>query len=190
MLALDAGKNVLCEKVLTVNAKQTSKLIDLARSKNLFLIEAVWTRYFPILVYVRDIITSGRIGTVQRLFADNSMATKPDELDTGRNRMVAANLAGGALLDAGIYSLTRVFQNLWLIQPESKRQKPEVKALVTKFPSTGVDKMCTIVLNFPQRQEDGGDIHAIATKIIRITNNPLESSSDPHSESVPLNIRI
>lgn len=66
MLALDAGKNVLCEKSLTVTAAQTRKLIETARSKNLFFMEAVWTRYFPLSIKVRELITSGAIGNVYR----------------------------------------------------------------------------------------------------------------------------
>lgn len=66
MLALNAGKNVLCEKALTVTASQTKKLIDTAREKNLFFMEAVWTRFFPLSIKVRELIQSGAIGQVYR----------------------------------------------------------------------------------------------------------------------------
>ena len=66
MLALQAGKNVLCEKALTVTASQARKLVETARAKNLFFMEAVWTRYFPLSIQVRDLISSGAIGTVYR----------------------------------------------------------------------------------------------------------------------------
>ena len=66
MLALEAGKNVLCEKALTVNAAQARKLFDTAKAKNVFFMEAVWTRYFPISIKVRELIKSGVIGTVYR----------------------------------------------------------------------------------------------------------------------------
>lgn len=61
MLCLEAGKNVLCEKAFTVNAAQAKKLAEKAKEKNLFLMEAVWTRYFPLSIYVRDVITSGKV---------------------------------------------------------------------------------------------------------------------------------
>jgi dihydrodiol dehydrogenase / D-xylose 1-dehydrogenase (NADP) len=61
MLCLEAGKNVLCEKAFTVNAAQAKKLAEKAKEKNLFLMEAVWTRYFPLSIYVREIITSGKV---------------------------------------------------------------------------------------------------------------------------------
>lgn len=107
MLCLEAGKNVLCEKAFTVNAEQAKKLAEKAREKDLFLMEAVWTRYFPLSIYVRDLITSGKLGNVTRAFADNSMNLNPEEsFADDKHRMVNMDLAGGALLDLGIYSLT------------------------------------------------------------------------------------
>jgi predicted dehydrogenase len=66
MLALEAGKNVLCEKALTVTVAQTKKIYETARAKKLFFMEAVWTRYFPLSVKIRELITSGAIGNVYR----------------------------------------------------------------------------------------------------------------------------
>lgn len=57
---------MLCEKAFTVNASQAKKLVEKAKAKNLFLMEAVWTRYFPLSIKVRELITSGAIGTVYR----------------------------------------------------------------------------------------------------------------------------
>lgn len=68
MLALEAGKHVLCEKALTVTASQTKKLVETARAKNLFFMEAVWTRYFPLSIKVRELISGGTIGTVFRTY--------------------------------------------------------------------------------------------------------------------------
>lgn len=70
MLALEAGKNVLCEKSLTVTAAQTRKLVETARAKKLFFMEAVWTRYFPLSIKVRELITSGAIGNVYRTIGE------------------------------------------------------------------------------------------------------------------------
>lgn len=70
MLALEAGKNVLCEKALTVNAAQARKLVAKAREKGLFLMEAVWTRYFPLSIKIREMISSGEIGTVYRVMGE------------------------------------------------------------------------------------------------------------------------
>ena len=67
MLALEAGKPVLCEKAFTVNAAQARKLVETARAKKLFLMEAVWTRYFPLSIKIRELVQSGAIGTVYRV---------------------------------------------------------------------------------------------------------------------------
>lgn len=99
MLALEAGKHVLCEKAFTVNAAQTKILIETARRKKLFLMEAVWTRYFPLSIEVRDLIKQGVVGEVLRVTADLSIGEKPEEKYSKENRMVNMDLAGGALLD-------------------------------------------------------------------------------------------
>lgn len=97
-MALEAGKHVLCEKAFTVNAAQARILVDIARERGLFLMEAVWTRWFPLMKEVSAIVTSGRLGDVVRVFADVSR----NELLSGlgdESRLVKMDLAGGALLD-------------------------------------------------------------------------------------------
>ena len=79
MLAIEAGKHVLCEKPFTVTAEQTRKLAEAARAKGVFLMEAVWTRYLPISVKIREMVESGVIGPVYRVIADSSFtAEAPD----------------------------------------------------------------------------------------------------------------
>ncbi|PZT97257.1 MAG: hypothetical protein DI622_22975, partial [Chryseobacterium sp.] len=73
MLCLEHNKPVLCEKALTVNAAQTKILYETAKKKNLFFMEAVWTRYFPLSIAVRKHITSGDIGEVLRVTSDLSI---------------------------------------------------------------------------------------------------------------------
>ena len=101
MLALEHDKHILCEKSLTVNAKQAEILIETARKRNLFLMEAVWTRFFPVSVQIRDLIRKGEIGEVLRVVADTSGSAGDNagsKWDT-KHRMVNLDLAGGALLD-------------------------------------------------------------------------------------------
>ncbi|KAI9158427.1 NADP:D-xylose dehydrogenase [Paramyrothecium foliicola] len=169
MLALEAGKHVLCEKAFTVTASQTRKLIETARAKNVFLMEAVWTRYFPLSVKVRELITSGEIGTVYRTLADLSVnASGEDGSLTFDNshRMVNPQLAGGALLDLGIYSLTWVFQTLYHTQKESDKEAPSVLAAVNKY-ETGADEMTSIICHFPKHKSMG-----IATTALRVATDP------------------
>ena len=99
MLCLLAGKNVLCEKAFTVNAAQTKKLIETAKEKKLFLMEAVWTRFFPLSIKIRKAIASGELGSIHRVIADNSFGEDVEKLWGTTHRMINKDLAGGALLD-------------------------------------------------------------------------------------------
>lgn len=157
MLALEAGKNVLCEKAFTVTASQARKLVETAKAKNLFLMEAVWTRYFPLSIKIRELVQSGVIGPVYRVIADNSFGndgpngslTFPDE-----NRMVNPDLAGGAMLDLGIYSLTWLMQILYHCQPEAVKEKPNTVGAINKY-TTGADETTTFIVQFPKHKSMG-----------------------------------
>jgi len=105
MLCLQAGKHVVCEKPITVNAAQVKLLYRTAKERNLFLLDAVWTRYFPLSVQIRNIISEGKIGEVLRLIADTSMGEDVDDLWLNqRRRKVNFDLAGGALLESELSS--------------------------------------------------------------------------------------
>ncbi|KAK3075882.1 hypothetical protein LTR53_000456 [Teratosphaeriaceae sp. CCFEE 6253] len=168
MLCLEAGKNVLCEKAFTTNAAQTEALIKKAKEKNVFLMEAVWTRYFPLSIYVRDIITSGKIGPVSRTFADLSMAMVPEKTFDDGHRMVNMDLAGGALLDLGIYALTWVFQTLYTTQKDP--QPPSVLSTMRKY-KLGSDEQTSMLLTFPPTSSRG-EAHGIATTGMRTAADP------------------
>lgn len=99
MLCLEAGKNVLCEKSFTVNAAQAKKLVESAKAKKLFLMEAVWTRYFPLSKEIRKYIEDGKLGAVHRVIADSSFGEDVENTWGTEHRMVNMDLAGGALLD-------------------------------------------------------------------------------------------
>jgi predicted dehydrogenase len=101
-MALEAGKGVLCEKAFTVNRRQAEELVQLARANNLFLMEAMWTRFLPAFAEVRRIVASGEIGAVRQVSAD--FGFKPDV--GPEHRLFNPDLGGGALLDLGIYPLS------------------------------------------------------------------------------------
>lgn len=98
-LALEHGKNVLCEKAFTMNAGQAEEVIALAEKKGLLLAEAIWPRYMPSRQMILDLIDSGVIGTVTSLSANLGYPL------THVERMVRPELCGGALLDLGVYPL-------------------------------------------------------------------------------------
>ncbi|KAJ5443660.1 D-xylose 1-dehydrogenase (NADP(+)) [Penicillium daleae] len=181
MLALNAGKNVLCEKAFTVNAAQTKILCDTAREKGLFLMEAVWTRYFPLSVQVREVIRSGEIGEVLRTVADTSFGGDVEEKWGTTHRMVNPDLAGGALLDLGIYSLTWIFQTLYHTLPKDQRKPPTVTSQMTPYHLTGADESTTIILNFPTSTPTNAKpprrSHGIAMTNIRVAGDPDEQGT-------------
>ena len=99
MLALESGKPVLVEKAFTANASQAEKLIQTAKDKGLFITEAIWTRYMPLSHKVKEIMDSGIIGKPRIITATLCYMMENKE------RIVRADLCGGALLDLGVYAL-------------------------------------------------------------------------------------
>ena len=114
--------------------------------------EAVWTRFFPLSRQIRAFIQEGHLGAVHRVIADNSFGQDIESTwgaDGAKHRMVNPDLAGGALLDLGVYSLTWVFQTIYHPLPPAQRSPPDqILALVDKYP-TGADEKTSIMLHFP-----------------------------------------
>lgn len=105
MRALDAGKNVLCEKPMADNAGQTKAMMEKAKEKNLFLMEGLWTRCFPATIKAREWMDEGRIGELRSVRA--SFGIKAAEGWQGWK--AAAEFAGGAIRDVGIYTISMAF---------------------------------------------------------------------------------
>ena len=116
LLCLNHGKPVLCEKPLTLNAIQAEQLITTARNKNLFLMEAMWTRFIPCIVKLNEFLDEGTLGEVQHVTADFGIRR---ELDP-KSRAFNPELGGGALLDLGIYPIS--FASMIYKQSPSKIQ--------------------------------------------------------------------
>lgn len=98
-LCLENGRHVLCEKAFTINEKQAKEVLDLAKEKGLLLTEAIWTRYMPMRKTLDDVLKSGVIGSPRMLTANLGY------LILDKERIKRPELAGGALLDVGIYPL-------------------------------------------------------------------------------------
>ncbi len=101
-LCLENGKNVMCEKAVTINALQWKELMALASDKDLFLMEAMWMKFLPAFLKAKEWVTSGKIGDVKAIKADFCCLNKYDESD----RLYKKSLGGGALLDLGVYVIT------------------------------------------------------------------------------------
>ena len=135
-LALRAGKSVLCEKPLTVNAAEAEVLIACARSEGLFLMEAMWTRFVPAVVRLREWIATGAIGEVRLLSANIGWRHAFDP----QSRLFASELAGGALLDIGVYPVS--LASMLFGAPS------DVSGVMQTAPS-GVDAQCAVSLAYP-----------------------------------------
>lgn len=177
-LALEAGKNLLIEKPITVNAKQCNELRRLAKEKGKFIMEAVWTRFFPLTLEVCSILQSGRLGEIKRVFADFSFWNDVDGEFGTQHRMVNPELAGGALLDLGIYSLTWVFLAAYHTQSGERREEPVVQSAVSKY-KTGVDETTTVLCHFPTT-----GAHAVATTSILVATTPNAELANPGGDAV------
>ena len=102
LLCLRAGKAVLCEKPFAINAAETAAMIAEARTRGLFLMEAMWTRFLPHMVRIRALIHAGAIGDVRMLNSTFGFRTEFDP----KGRLFDPALGGGALLDVGIYPVS------------------------------------------------------------------------------------
>ena len=98
-MAIEAGKPVLCEKAFTANARQAYQLLDLAHKKGIFITEAIWTRYMPLSLKIKELLDNGVIGQPRLLNASLCYYMEFKE------RILRPDLCGGALLDLGVYSL-------------------------------------------------------------------------------------
>jgi len=139
---LDAGKPVLCEKPLVPTAAAARELIALARARRVFLMEALWTRYLPVYGRVEQWLRSGAIGPIQAL---QSSFCFPARFDP-RSRLFDPSLAGGAVLDIGVYGLS---MSSWALQAQ-RGQAPEVGAIAAGgvLSDTGVDQRVWATLQF------------------------------------------
>ncbi|PYI68486.1 oxidoreductase [Arthrobacter livingstonensis] len=133
--ALEAGKHVLCEKALTITAAEARSLIDLARARKLFLMEAVWARFVPGFQRALEIIASGEIGEVKWVRADLGFAAPQDD----SARIWAPVDGGGALLDITVYPLLWAWATLG--KPASLTATGELTAL-------GVDAQNALTLGY------------------------------------------
>lgn len=137
-LCIEHGKAVLCEKAFMANAKQAKEIVRLAKERNVFLAEAIWTRYMPSRKMIDQIIEDGVIGEVTSLTAN--LGYDIDEVP----RLREPDLAGGALLDVGIYPLT--FASMIFGDEIVNMTSTCTKTI------TGVDEQNVIVLEYPGKK--------------------------------------
>jgi dihydrodiol dehydrogenase / D-xylose 1-dehydrogenase (NADP) len=146
---LNGGKAVLCEKPFCINASEAAEMVEHAREKGLFLMEAMWTLCFPAMAKVREIISSGAIGEVRQVHSNFSFRGEwePDGL------LLNPDFGGGALLDVGVY-------NIALAQMVYQREPTRISGMA-HLGETGVDEQSSVTFGY-----DNGAL-AILTSAIR-----------------------
>ena len=135
VLALNAGKPVLCEKPFTINAKEAREMKAAADANGVALMEAMWARFLPHMHRVREILASGVLGEIWAVEADHGQRLS----DYANPRHWEPSLGGGALLDLGIYPIS--FAHMVLGKPDS------ITSSAT-FTDKGVDASSTAIFNY------------------------------------------
>lgn len=135
MLALEHSKPALVEKAFTMTAKEARELVATARARGLFLMEAMWTRFLPHVVAIRELLGRGALGEIVSVSADHGQWFAPDPT----SRLFAPELGGGALLDLGVYPVS--FASMVLGAPS------RVTAMITPAP-TGVDGETSMLFGY------------------------------------------
>lgn len=138
--ALEAGKHVFCEKAITVNSAQLEECVDIAKDKNLVICDGVTLFHMPLFKKLREIVKSGAIGDVKMVQVNFGSCKEYDVT----NRFFSKDLAGGALLDIGVYavSFARSFMS----------SRPDVVLTTANYFETGVDETSGIILKNPEGQ--------------------------------------
>ncbi|MFV0286749.1 MAG: Gfo/Idh/MocA family protein [Demequina sp.] len=137
ILAINAGKHVLVEKAFTQNEAQAQQIVDAARAKGVFVMEAMWARHLPHMYALRAAIARGEIGRVISVQADHGQPIAHVE------RMARADLAGGALLDLGVYPIAFAHDILGV---------PTAITAVGDLTETGVDGQVSMVFQYEGAQ--------------------------------------
>ncbi len=137
LLCLNAGKHVLCEKPFAVNRAQAQTMVDCARANKRFLMDAFWTRFFPGMIKLRELLADKVIGDVMLLQADFGFRLSQIMPE---HRLFNPELAGGALLDVGVYCLQ-------LASMVYGKQPSEILSLGT-LGTTGVDELSATIFKY------------------------------------------
>ncbi|NNN07733.1 MAG: Gfo/Idh/MocA family oxidoreductase [Acidimicrobiaceae bacterium] len=164
-LALEHGKPVLVEKAFTMNATEARDLVALARSKNLFMMEAMWTRFLPHVAALRDLVSRGVLGDLVMVQADNGRWFAPDP----NFRLFAPELGGSAMLDLGVYPVS--FASMLLGTPSRM-----VSMVDPAF--TGVDGQASMIFGY----ESGAQALLTCTSLARSPSRACVTGTEARVE--------
>jgi predicted dehydrogenase len=140
LLALNAGKHVLCEKPFAINGAEAREMVATAQRHGLFLMEAMWTRFFPLMAVLRQLLSQKVIGELRMATADFGYRTSFN----AESRLFDPALGGGALLDVGVYPVSLAHMLFGT---------PSRIATIANLGQTGVDEQSAVILGY-----DGGQM--------------------------------
>ncbi len=168
-LALRHGKHVLVEKPFTLNAEEAERVTALAARAGLVVLEAMWTRWLPHMVRIREILASGVLGDVRALIADHTQKLPSDPA----HRINAPELGGGALLDLGIYPISFAWDVFG---------QPATVHAISSPTATGVDRQTAVILGF-----EGGRQAVLHTQLdLRGPNSAVVLGTEARIEIDPV----
>jgi predicted dehydrogenase len=140
LLALNAGKHVLVEKPFTINAREAKEVFALAEAKGLVALEAMWSRFLPHMIRLREIIAEGSLGQIRKVTASHNQNLPKDPA----HRLNDPALGGGALLDLGVYPVSFAIDVLGI--PDTIRASASMTA-------TGVDRQTAAIFEYADGQQ-------------------------------------
>lgn len=156
-LCLHAGKSVLCEKPVTVNSSEFEILQKLAKEKDLFFMEAIWTYYLPAIIQAMQWIKEDKIGKVKQVQVSFGFKGNMNEKD----RLANPNLAGGALLDIGIYGIA-------IAELVFNEEVTDIQSMA-HFSDTGIDDYNSIQLQY----KNGGMAQISSSLVADLKNEAI-----------------
>jgi dihydrodiol dehydrogenase / D-xylose 1-dehydrogenase (NADP) len=168
ILCLNNGKHVLCEKPFAINKKEAEEMAAAAKTKGLFLMEAMWTRFLPVIGKIRELLAGKAIGDVWMLTADFGFRPRFDPTA----RLFDPALGGGSLLDVGVYSVAMAFMVF--------NRRPSTLVSTAFLGATGVDEQAAAILRY-----DRGEIALLSSSISADTANEANIFGSAGSIRIP-----
>ena len=181
--AMNAGKAVLCEKPAAVNAAQLREVLEVSKKTGMFFMEALWTRFQPAYLETMRLIKNGEIGAVRAVYADFCS----DMPNTPGSRLYEPELAGGALLDMGIYPLSYALSVASAVQnvPFATVKNSAVHSVCRKTPA-GVDAFESMILEFSGGETGELFDFPVETSFSAVLTSGIDAGSGDHFKSAKI----
>nr|WP_299381344.1 Gfo/Idh/MocA family oxidoreductase [Allomuricauda sp.] len=138
--AMNYGKHVLCEKPVAINALEAQKMVEASKTNKVFFMEAFWTRFNPSIRKIKELVDSGELGRLRYINAEFTFYKLDDDVQA---RSLNVDLAGGSLLDMGVYPIFLSYLMLG---------KPQELVAKSKFFDTGAEIQTSMIFDYPNAQ--------------------------------------